>query len=524
MRTHMKRKFYCWMTALAVLSVPVTSCSDDPEAKPDISSDGVLTAPVLTLSASGVTVDTTRPDDEALRVSWSAATDDEEIDVRYALYVNRTDGDMFTDPVVLDAGAECTYVFTNLALNRLLLSDFGAEPDVATPLRLAVYARNSDEEFDTRLSEIVACEVTPRTTYPAWPPSLLLVGAATDWGWSLPDALEIPETTPGSRIYEAADVVLHVQPVSLNNGFKCYFSRNENDTDDPRFAAQDLASEQFGRIALYKQGDAQFQPGTFGFENGLYAIRVDLHAMQLTLTRTGDLPEPALPERLYLLGDPFDWGWTWDGTPLEGDGDGIYRAENVHMTFGDNGDRGFKMYAKRDDWSVYYAMTDDATADDIALQRVTDSEAPQVYPGKLGFADGTYDIVVDLVAMKLTLTSRIDYSTACSMTGEATPGGWETRTYLTRKSENEWEATGVAMNFSDEYKGFKIFASADGWWPWYGQQADAAFGTVVRIDDQAASDAAGDPQFYPQRSGYASGVYTVNLNLNTMKLTLTRED
>lgn len=50
------------------------------------------------------------------------------------------------------------------------------------------------------------------------------------------------------------------------------------------------------------------------------------------------------------------------------------------MTFGDNGDVGFKMFTERDNWSVYYAMTDDATADDISLQLVTDTDAPQVYP------------------------------------------------------------------------------------------------------------------------------------------------
>ncbi|MFQ7386421.1 MAG: hypothetical protein ACLRM8_00625 [Alistipes sp.] len=81
------------------------------------------------------------------------------------------------------------------------------------------------------------------------------------------------------------------------------------------------------------------------------------------------------------------------------------------------------------------------------------------------------------------------------------------------------EATGVAMNFDGDYKGFKIFASSDGWWPWYGQTPDAPFGTVIRIDDQATSDAKGDPQFYPSRFGYASGTYTINLNLNTMTLT-----
>ena len=130
---------------------------------------------------------------------------------------------------------------------------------------------------------------------------------------------------------------------------------------------------------------------------------------------------------------------------------------------------------------------------------------------------------VNLLEMKMTLTQTVDYSTAYSMTGAATPGGWDTRTYLPRKGENEWEATGIRMNFDEEYNGFKIFASADGWWPWYGQQPDAEFGTVLRIDDQSTSDSYGDPQFYPSRFGYTSGTYTINLNLNTMKLTLTLE-
>lgn len=47
---------------------------------------------------------------------------------------------------------------------------------------------------------------------------------------------------------------------------------------------------------------------------------------------------------------------------------------------------------------------------------------------------------------------------------------------------------------------------------------------MIRIDDQATSDAKGAPQFYPSRFGYASGTYTINLNLNTMTLTLTKEN
>ena len=46
-------------------------------------------------------------------------------------------------------------------------------------VRFAVYAKNADEEFDAQLSEIISCAITPKTTYPNFPPSLIMVGAAT---------------------------------------------------------------------------------------------------------------------------------------------------------------------------------------------------------------------------------------------------------------------------------------------------------------------------------------------------------
>ena len=521
----MRRKLYYLTAGLAAALLLTVACSSDDPAEKPVPEPATLTAPALTLSADAVRIDPEHSDQLALHAEWTAATDDEQTEVAYTLYVNLTDRDMFSDPVIIDKGTALTHDFTHGELNQLLLNTFDLEAGTEVPVRFAVYAKNADEEFDAQLSEIRSCEITPKTTYPNFPPSLIMVGAATPWQWDLNAGLELPESSEGSRLYLASDVELHVQPMSLNNGFKFYFSRNINDTDDPRFAAQDLSAETFGKIAVYKSGEAQFQPGSFGYENGMYDIEVNLNTKMLTLTRTGDLPETPFPEQLYLLGDCFTWGWTWDGTQLTKAEEGIYRGQNIDMTFGDNGDVGFKMFTERDNWGVYYAMTDDATADDISLQLVTDTDAPQVYPGKLGYGKGVYDIEVNLNTMKMTLTSKsIDYSTAYSMTGEATPGGWDSRTYLPKKGDNEWEATGIAMNFDGDYKGFKIFASSDGWWPWYGQTPDAPFGTVIRIEDQAASDAKGDPQFYPSRFGYTSGTYTINLNLNTMTLTLTKEN
>ena len=180
-------------------------------------------------------VDPERSDQPALHAEWTAATDDEQTEVAYTLYVNLTGRDMFSGPVVIDKGAALTHDFTHGELNQLLLNTFDLEAGAEAAVRFAVYAKNADEEFDARLSEIISCAITPKTTYPNFPPSLIMVGAATPWQWDLNAGLELPESREGSHLYQASGVELRVQPMSLNNGFKFYFSCNVNDTDAPPF-------------------------------------------------------------------------------------------------------------------------------------------------------------------------------------------------------------------------------------------------------------------------------------------------
>ena len=319
----MRRKLYYLTAGLAATLLLAAACSSDDTAEKPVPEPAPPTAPTLTLSADAVLVDPERSDQPALHAEWTAATDDEQTEVAYTLYVNLTGRDMFSGPVVIDKGAALTHDFTHGELNQLLLNTFDLEAGAEAAVRFAVYAKNADEEFDAQLSEIISCAITPKTTYPNFPPSLIMVGAATPWQWDLNAGLELPESREGSHLYQASGVELRVQPMSLNNGFKFYFSRNVNDTDDPRFAAQDLSAETFGKIAVYKSGEAQFQPGSFGYENGVYDIEVNLDTKLLTLTRTGDLPEAPLPEQLYLLGGCFTWGWTWDGTQLAKAEEGI---------------------------------------------------------------------------------------------------------------------------------------------------------------------------------------------------------
>ena len=69
-------------------------------------------------------IDPEHSDQLALHAEWTAATDDEQTEVAYTLYVNLTDRDMFSDPVIIDKGTALTHDFTHGELNQLLLNPF----------------------------------------------------------------------------------------------------------------------------------------------------------------------------------------------------------------------------------------------------------------------------------------------------------------------------------------------------------------------------------------------------------------
>lgn len=77
----MRSKFHFLTTGLATLFLlSGVSCSDDEASVPTPPGEGILTPPVLTLSAEEVLVEPEEPDQTVLHAEWSAATDDPEVD------------------------------------------------------------------------------------------------------------------------------------------------------------------------------------------------------------------------------------------------------------------------------------------------------------------------------------------------------------------------------------------------------------------------------------------------------------
>ena len=112
---------------------------------------------------------------------------------------------------------------------------------------------------------------------------------------------------------------------------------------------------------------------------------------------------------------------------------------------------------------------------------------------------------------------------ALYMKGGACPGGWDTATVLAKKAEGVYEAAEVTLMFGkpEDGKGFKFFVSEEAY-PFYGQDTaeGAEFGDIKIF----ASENDGDSQFYPLQYDYTSGIYTINVDLNEMKVSLTKTE
>ncbi|MBQ9410590.1 MAG: SusE domain-containing protein, partial [Bacteroidales bacterium] len=362
-----------------------------------------LSAPVLQADKTAVTLDEATGSAEAIKLSWTSGLSEGDTEpVSYTVYANTEGKDLFTDPQKFEVKKALEKAFTGGELNELAtklgITDEGK-------IVFGVYAVADKGTYESKLSNTVTVGVTLYKPTFVGPDALYLVGAATPYGWDLSTALELPND--GNNVYKATEVPLRVLPQSLNAGFKLYFSRGEEDT---RFVGQDPASENFGDAVIVEEGmpDTQFLPAPAGYTNGIYDIEANLNELKVKITRKGDLPMPQLPDKLYMVGGCFEWAWeAANATTLDKVSDKVYEARDIKMSFGtDQNPLGFKVWLGPDTYSPYFAQADDATKDNVKIQMVEDSEAPQFYPGKLGYEDGTYDISMDFGAMVATFTLK----------------------------------------------------------------------------------------------------------------------
>ena len=515
----MKKHLFC----LAILAAAALAGCQQKEQQPSEeggnTSQNGLTAPTLSAGASSVVLQEASAASAALKLDWTAAANG--VDVSYDLYVNLSSRDLFTSPVKVAAGKALSHTFTHGELNAALTT-LGVT--AATEIQFGVYASASG--FDSVLSNLVKLQLTPYSEAFRNPEAVYVIGTATPYAWDLNAALRITPSQTG--VYKASSLPLRTMPVSNNQSIKFAFSR---DGSDPRFAGQKPGAA-FGEITVVETGQGyEFFPATAGYQNGLYDITVDFNTMRFSLTRKGDLPEETLPDKLWLLGNCFEWTWNFTGTTLDKVSGNVYEAKGINMRFGDDQNPlGFKIFLKENQWSPYFAMAADATKDNVKVMKVEDTDVPQFYPGKLGYTDGVYDIKVDFGAMLATFTRKGDIPSGGNLPevmylhgGCFTPvWDFSDDLVLTKTASGIYEGD-IAIQEANEWDGFKIWTDKN-WTKWYGAATNSTHDEIIIVDGKAYCDEnnLADAQIYPVTLGYAPGTWHFRLDMNNMRLQLTK--
>ncbi len=486
-------------------TLAAVSCGTD-ETEPQRPSQwGNLTAPVLTVSAERVELQSETPDEEALRFEWTPSAVTRSAEIAYDLYIGLAGEELFTE-AKYEAAGRLSAVFTHKELNSLIEESFEAGSGRTVELQACVYARSSDNRIEGKASNEVLFSVRTFEATVVLPEELYMKGGACEQGWDEAVVLR----RDGERAYKAEGVVLKFGKPQDNKGFKFYV---EPEGSYP-FYGQKIDGA-FGEIAVFaseNDGDSQFYPLSHGYTSGIYTVVVDLAAMRLRLDKTGDVEEFDPDAVLYILGDNMEYGWDMvEGNALVRTAEQVYGISAVRL----KANSSFKFFFH--DWTEF--IRDESAADYWTLKRKSDGDGDiRFVPAEQGLADDEYDITVDLAAGSVKLVPRgatPSYPTELFLFGPATLAGWELGKFipLTRTSDGIFVAEGVSIEVgeanADDPKGngFKFAVSNTEW--------SSEYGAAGSFDDgyRGWGLVQGSDQFYPLLMGCESGLYRITADL-----------
>lgn len=509
------KRFWKYTVGALALVLSLASCSEDNTRDFPEKEWGGLTAPVLAASSPEVALDADKAEEQALEFTWTAAAVTRSASIAYDFYMNVA-GQAPFEGIKREMGSELALAFTHKELNELIVSTFGGRSGERFAFTACVHAHTDDYLVADKTSEEVAFAATAYEAEVVKPASLWMKGDACEYGWDTP--IELPQGDEG--VYTAENVVLKFGKAEDNKGFKFYV---EPDGSYP-FYGQRIGGE-FGQIqtfAIANDGDSQFYPLQYDYTSGIYTVEADLNAMQLTLTRTGDVAEFDPQTALYILGDNMEHGWNMvEANALVPVGENIYENTNIYLTA--TSSFKFDFY----DWTEY--IRDESADDYWTVRKKGDGDGDiRFIPGSQGLAEGYYTVRVDLNTMQVTLTGTgvtPSYPEALYLFGPATAAGWNLGDFipLMKLRNGVFQAKGVSIDVGaanpDDNKGngFKFGISNSDW--------STEYGAREPFDDHDGQQgyrgwelAQGSNQFYPLLMGCASGLYDITVDFTTMSV------
>jgi hypothetical protein len=244
----------------------------------------------------------------------------------------------------------------------------------------------------------------------------------------------------------------------------------------------------------------------------------------LTATTTLDYP-PAL----ILAGDALAGQWNLsEGVTLNATAtEGIYTGQAELLIGPVSLNYGIKFYFSEETSEEGRFLGKDETADfgKLAIYTSGDHKIPLAINGK---TTGVYNIEVNVKTLTFTLTKTGDINFTLPdeihFVGEAVNWKWNwndpDRPVMSRQTDGIYTLENVELHFGDQDNplGFKVVPLFNNYIVYYAQDEASVKNNII-IKEIIDSEI---PQFYPGKLGYHDGYYTIEMNFNTMVMTLTQ--
>ena len=261
----------------------------------------------------------------------------------------------------------------------------------------------------------------------------------------------------------------------------------------------------------------------FAFRACVYAhtdnyLIEDKTSEEVAFAATAYAAEVVKPASLWMKGGACEYGWDKAIELPQGDA-GTYTAENVVLKFGKPADnKGFKFYVEENGSYPFYGQKIDGEFGQIQTFAIANDGDSQFYPLQYDYTSGIYTVHVDLNTMLLTLTrtgdvTEFDPETALYILGDNMENGWDMveANALLLVGENIYENTNIYLKPESSFKFY--------FYDWTEYIRDEAAGEYWTLMKKGGDD--GDIRFIPGDQGLGEGYYTVRVDLNTLKVTLT---
>ena len=237
------------------------------------------------------------------------------------------------------------------------------------------------------------------------------------------------------------------------------------------------------------------------------------NTIALTMTPYKIPPKVALPtsNRLFIVGDATDFGWTNDATPPFPAAREFTRLDETHWTgiFNMKGSGGYKLLQTQGEWSSqFHKVSGDALSGTFEQK---DADPSFDSPTEAG----AYKLVFDFQTGTYTLTKVGNpVPNTLYITGDATTGGWSNTPPAAQQFTAVTNGIFEITLPLEPGKYYKFLSSSGNWQPQFG--GDAAAGGALSANWGGGTDPAAVP------TPAEAGNYKIQVNFITNTYTVTK--